>query len=119
MFGERRSPKEEEKSWPGDVRRFYARLRSDHAKELRAYQKRIEMVSEGICIFCDTDEEETVEHVLCRCPQLECARREMWPSEFTIDMLVTHPEMCKKLLGKRYPALRRTGITEEAGGGSQ
>ena len=32
VFGERRSPKEEEKSWPEEVRRLYARLRSDHAK---------------------------------------------------------------------------------------
>ena len=57
--------------------------------------------------------------VLCRCPQLECARREMWPGKFSVDMLVTHPDMCRELLGRRYPALRRTGIPEQEGGGSQ
>ena len=62
---------------------------------------------------------ETLEHVLCRCPQLECARREMWPGKFSVDMLVTHPDMCRELLGRRYPALRRTGIPEQESGGSQ
>ena len=75
MYGERRKPKEIEKSWPANTRRLYARIRSDHAKELRCYQKKIDMVSQGICIYCDMDEEETVEHVLCKCPQLEVARR--------------------------------------------
>ena len=119
MFGERRKPKEIEKGWKERIKRLYGRLRSDHAKELRAYQKRVGIVSEGICIYCDTDEEETIEHVLCRCPQLECARREMWPAGFTVDMLVTHPDMCRELLGRRYPALRRTANSEEDGGGSQ
>ena len=119
MFGERRKPKEIEKGWKERIKRLYGRLRSDHAEELRAYQKRVGIVSEGICIYCDTDEEETIEHVLCRCPQLECARREMWPAGFTVDMLVTHPDMCRELLGRRYPALRRTANPEEDGGGSQ
>ena len=119
VFGERRKPKEAEKGWTERIKRLYGRLRSDHAKELRAYQKRIGVVSEGYCIFCDTEEEETIEHVLCRCPQLECARREMWPGKFSVDMLVTHPDMCRELLGRRYPALRRTGIPEQESGGSQ
>ena len=118
MFGDRRKPKEVEKQWPEKVRRTYARIRCDHAKELRAYQKRINMTSEGICIYCDMNEEETVEHVLCRCPQLELARREVWPEEIIMKMLVTHPDVCRKLLGRRYPALRRTGNPETDGGGS-
>ena len=65
------------------------------------------------------DEEETVEHVLCSCPQLEVARRTIWPEQFTTPMLVTHPELCRKVLGRRFPALRRTGIgTNEADDGS-
>ena len=119
VFGERRKPKEIEKGWKEKIKRLYGRLRSDHAKELRAYQKRVGITSEGICIYCDTDEEETIEHVLCRCPQLECARREMWPAGFKVDMLVTHPDLCRQLLGRRYPALRRTADPEEDGGGGQ
>ena len=45
MYGERRKPKEIEKSWPANTRRLYARIRSDHAKELRCYQKKIDMVT--------------------------------------------------------------------------
>jgi len=113
MFGDRRTPKKEEKSWPEKTQRTYARIRCGHAKELKSYQKRIGMTSSGICIYCDLDEKETVEHVLCRCPQLEVARREAWPEEFNIKMLVTNPEVCRKLLGRRYPALRRVAIQEE------
>ena len=40
MYGERRKPKEIEKSWPASTRRLYARIRSEHAKELRCYQKK-------------------------------------------------------------------------------
>ena len=118
MFGDRRKPKEEEKQWTENMRRTYARIRCNHAKELRSYQKRIKMTSEGICIYCDTDEEETVEHVLCRCPQLELTRREVWPEEFNTNMLVTHPELCRKVLGRRYPALRRVANPEKEGGGN-
>ena len=83
-------------------------------KELKQYQKRIGMTNSGICIYCDMDEEESVEHVLCRCPQLEAARKEAWPEEFDSKMLVMNPEVCRKVLGRRYPALRRTAIRDES-----
>ena len=119
MFGERRRPTKEERSWPEKIQRVFARLRCGHAKELKEYQKRIGTASSGICIYCDLDEEETVEHVLCRCPQLEIARREEWPEVFNIEMLVTNPDVCRRVLGRRYPALRKIGIREEesSGGG--
>ena len=110
MFGERRSPMNEEKTWPEKVQQVYGRLRCGHAKELASYQRRIEMTDSGICQHCDMEEEETVDHVLCRCPQLANARREMWPEDFTMKMMVTNPDVCRKVLGRRFPALRRTGI---------
>ena len=82
MFGERRKPKEGEKNWTENIRRTYARLRCDHAKELKAYQKRIWIVEDGTCSHCEMNEEETVEHVLCKCPQLEQIRKEKWPGAF-------------------------------------
>ena len=112
MFGERRNPKEEEKNWPESVQRAYGRIRSGHATEQKEYRKRIGTTESGICIFCDLDEEETVEHVLCKCPQLEVARRKEWPEAFTTHMLVTNPEICRKVLGRRYPALRRLGVRQ-------
>ena len=118
MFGDRRKPKEEEREWPENVRRLYARIRSNHAKELRAYQERIGMLSDGNYQHCDMGEKETVKHILCECPQLECARIEMWPERFTTEMLVQNPNVCRKLLGRRFPALRKIGILEGDGGGS-
>ena len=114
MFGDRRTPKKEEKDWPEKVQQVYSRIRCGHAKELKQYQKRIGMTNSGICIYCDMDEEESVEHVLCRCPQLEAARKEAWPEEFDSKMLVMNPEVCRKVLGRRYPALRRTAIQDES-----
>ena len=118
MFGERRKPRKEEEEWPDNVRSLYARLRCNHAKELRSYQKRIGITNVGNCIYCDMDEEENINHVLCRCPQLECARREAWPDGFTTEMLVQRPNICRKLLGRRFPALRRVGNPQEDGDGS-
>ena len=113
MFDERRKPKEEEKNWTENIRRTYARLRCDHAKELKAYQKRIEITNDGKCTHCDMNEEETIEHVLCRCPQLEAVRRREWPEPFTTKMLVANPELCRKVLARRFAALRRIGELEE------
>ena len=113
MFYERRKPKEEEKNWTENIRRTYARLRCDHAKELKTYQKRIEITNDDKCAHCDMNEEETIEHVLCRCPQLEAVRRREWPEPFTTKMLVSNPELCRKVLARRFAALRRLGENEE------
>ena len=59
------------------------------------------------------NEEETIEHVLCRCPQLEAVRRREWPEPFTTKMLVANPELCRKVLARRFAALRRIGELEE------
>ena len=117
MFKERRKPKETEKKWPESIRRLYSRIRCDHAKELKAYQKRIGIVEDGTCSHCEMNEEETVEHVLCKCPQLEQARKEEWPGAFKMEMLVSEPDVCRKVLGRRFSALRRIG-NEEDGCGS-
>ena len=37
IFETRRSPKEEEKSWPKKIRRLHGTIRCNHAKELKSY----------------------------------------------------------------------------------
>ena len=114
MFGERRSTKTDERSWPEKIKQLFGRIRCGHAKELKSYQKRIGLTDCGTCTYCDMDEQETVEHVLCKCPQLELARRELWPDEFNMKMMVMNPDVCLKLLGRRYPALMRPQIGESS-----
>ena len=119
MYGERRRPKEIERNWPMDVRRTYSRLRSDHATELKVFRKRIGLDSEDICIHCDMDAVETIEHVLCKCPQLEEKRNREHPGKFNTEMLVTNPEVCRRLLSSRYTKLQEgRRMVEDEGGGS-
>ena len=96
------------------IKQFFGRIRCGHAKELKSYQKRIGLTDCGACTYCDMDEQETVEHVLCKSPQLELARRELWPDEFNMKMMVINPDVCLKLLGRRYQALRRPPIGESS-----
>ena len=52
-------------------------------------------------------EEETTEHILCRCEAEEAARFQIHPGgHFTPNMLVTHPEECRKLLERRFEGLK-------------
>ena len=51
--------------------------------------------------------EETTEHILCRCEKEEAARFQIHPGgQFTLSMLVTHPEECRKLLERRFKDLK-------------
>ena len=59
-------------SWPithkaARVRSLFSRLRTGHAVELKAYRHRIEKEEDGKCELCEK-EDETIEHVLFRCP---------------------------------------------------
>ena len=105
MYGKRRKPKMDiEKAWPRKVRTLFSRLRSGHAKQLKRYMYMIEKEDDPTC-DCG-QEEETIEHVLCRCPALEEKRARMFEGEVTIDMMVYKPEKCRKLLESRYPDLK-------------
>ena len=86
---------------------MFTRLRSDHAKELKKCRKRIGIDISDICIYCDSDSEESIEHVLCECPQLEEKRRRAHPEKFTLDMMTTHPEVCRKVLSTRFKKIVR------------
>ena len=118
IYGERRKPKEAEKKWPMKIRSMFSRLRCDHATELKSYRKRIKLDQEDKCIHCDMDAVDNIKHILCECPQLEEKRRRLHPERFTVQMLTTHPEVCRKLLATRFEKLRddRKEVEDEGGG---
>ena len=120
IYQERRKPKEAERAWPASIRRLYARLRSGHAKELKDYQKRfLKTVSSDICIYCEADAAETIKHILCDCSQLEERRARTFDGDVSIDMLTTHPDICRKILAARFKQLNNERkLVEDEGGGS-
>jgi ribonuclease HI len=110
-FKHRRKPKSDiESKWPPEVRRTYARLRSGHAKELRDYLCFIQADEDATCKECGL-EDETIEHVICRCPALDRKRRETTQRNWTIDMLVEQPELCRRILEER---IKKLAIRDQA-----
>ena len=104
-YGERRKPKVKvEKKWPRSVRSLYARLRTGHAMELAAYRHRIDEDANPMCEICG-EEEETIEHVLCRCPADEQFRRQNSRDEVKIAHMTSDPDLCRRILVRRFPVL--------------
>ena len=105
-YKERRLPKYDiEKEWPLEVRMTYTRIRTGHAMELKRYRHFIGITEDNLC-----DEgcgvEESVEHVLCNCAATAESRARQGQNEVTIDMMVTHPNVCRKILMTRFGQLR-------------
>ena len=61
--------------------------------------------SEDFYIYCDADAPETIEHMLCECEQLEERRRKNWGEKVKIEMMLTHPKVCRKILVARLSQL--------------
>ena len=98
IYGARRSPRYDiERKWPRSVRRLYARLRTNHAKELRYYLYLIDVEDDPSCPECGF-EKETIKHVLCDCPALALQRVRHSEGVVIIAHMVTKPEMCRKIL---------------------
>ena len=84
------------------VRSLYSRLRTDHAIELKHYRHRIQLEDHALCEVC-MEEDETTEHILCRCESEEARRYQIHPGgQFTPAMMTTHPEECRELLERRF-----------------
>ena len=99
----RKKPKfDVESSWPRHVRSLYARLRTGHCKELGHYKYMIETADHP---FCECGEEETIEHVLCKCLILEVTRRSLFEEPVSLSHLTSEPEKCRKLLSRRFKGL--------------
>ena len=106
IYGSSRCPKfEVESKWPKDVQRYYQQLRTDHCKLLKHYRYVIETEEDPTCERCG-EGDETLEHILCRCPGMASYRR----SHFEGD--VTDPERCRQFLSKRFSEL----VTLKEGG---
>ena len=102
-YGERRSPRLDiEEKWPRRVRTLYVWLRTQHSMELRWFTfHKLGVIDDPLCQECGA--EETIEHVLCKCPALleECTRQ--WNGDVKIGMMVTEPEVWQKDPGKEVP----------------
>jgi len=106
MYGDRRCPKFEiERRWPRDVRRNFQQLRTGHSKLLKKYRYIIDLEEDPYC-DCGMIEEETLEHVLCRCLALEEQRKRQYDGEVTAAMMVTKPELCRRILQHRFKELK-------------
>ena len=68
--------------------------------ELGAYRHRIDEDTNPMCEICG-EEEETIDHVLCRCPVDEQFRRH----ELKIVHMTSDQDLCRRILVKRFPAL--------------
>ena len=106
-YGDLRKPKfKEERKWPKKTRSLYSRLRTGHAKELKHYRWRIEQEDDALCEECG-EEDETIEHILCKCESDALRRCEIVPGgNFNLGMLTTHPEECRRLLERRFEELK-------------
>ena len=104
MYRDRRHPKMDvEKMWPRKARRLYAKLRSGHTMELKHYRHKVDAEEDGLCDECEV--EETLQHVLCECRSLDEARARNWEGIMDISMMVSEPEICRKILAHRFGAL--------------
>ena len=105
MYDGRLKPKfEVEANWTRRVRSLFARLRSNHAKELAYYQHKIGNIASPNCKECEVPE--TIKHLLCECPSLEEARARNWPGKVNITMMISHPDVCRQILEKRFQGLK-------------
>ena len=99
IYEARRRPKFEiECKWTRRMRSLYARLRSNHAKELAYYQHKIGNIESPNCPEYNQPQPETSKHVLCKCPALEERRVRNWhQGSIKVSMMTTHPEVCRKI----------------------
>jgi hypothetical protein len=111
-YAEERRPKKQEARWKTEVRRLYGRLRTSHAKELKAYRKFINTEEDDTCEECGQGEE-NINHVLCECSTEENQRRIHHSEPVKIEMLVSHPEICRRILERRFPRLKQAKGSSE------
>ena len=72
--------------------------------ELNAYKHRIDPDEDDTCEEC-REEAETIEDILCRCPAEELHKRRIHHEEIKMSDMVSKPEICRKILARRFPEL--------------
>jgi len=105
IYGDRLSPKMDvEKTWPRHVRSLFGRLRTGHAQQLRSYLHFIQAADDDLCEE-GCEKTDTNVHALCECSATAAARQRHWDGEVVISMMVTHPEVARKILRSRFKGL--------------
>lgn len=106
VYGDRKKPKLElERKWPRSVRTLYARLRTDHSRELANYRYLIEAEDEPFCKSCDEGLVENIYHVLCECSALEEIRYRVFGGPVELSQMTSNPEKCRLVLRHRFKDL--------------
>ena len=121
MYGDRRGPKRIiEKVWPRGVRSMFSRLRTDHCKQLQNFQcNTIHKAETALCPACG-GEDDTIGHILCKCPSLEEKRQQIrMGEEWRVADMVKKPLECMELLRNRFSELEvaahaETGANDNA-----
>ena len=116
-YASRRKPRFDlEQKWPRSVRTLYARLRTGHVKELKQYRYLIDQEDDPYC-ECGMGEE-TIEHLLCKCPSLERARALNVEGTVSMELMVSDPEGCRRILQTKFQGLKlpsgKTQCAEES-----
>ena len=104
VFGEHDGPTKEERDWPLEVQTTFSQLRCGHSPKLPEYRHKINEDMSPACELC-TEEDGTIEHLLCQCPALEMKRQEVFESLPTLTALRDEVVAVRKLLGTVYPEL--------------
>ena len=80
--------------------------------ELNSCKHRIDPEVDATCEECG-EEEETIEHILCICPAEELHSRIIHHEEIRMSDIVSRPEVCRKILVRRFPELELPDDEEE------
>ena len=106
MYGDRIGPKRTiEKVWPRTNRSMFSRLRTGHCKQLQDFQcNKLHKEVSALCPKCG-GEDDTIGHILCRCPSLDEKRQQIRIGQWKVDDMVNNPLECMELLQDRFPEL--------------
>jgi ribonuclease HI/exonuclease III len=116
MYGDRRGPKRIiEKVWPRNVRSMFSRLRTDHCRQLQNFQcNTLHKAETALCPRCG-GEDDTIGHILCRCPTLEEKRQQIRIGEWKMGDMVKKPLECMELLRTCFPEELEVAAHAETG----
>ena len=91
-------------------------MRTDHSKLLNYYLHKIGTWDTPNCETCGVIE--NIRHMLCDCPTLEEARARNWHGKVSIEMMVTEPDVCRRILAFRYRQLKIAMADDEQTAGT-
>ena len=87
------------------MRTLYARLRTDHSRELANYRHLIEVKDDPFYKSCNEGLVENIYHVLCECSALEEIRYRVFGGPVELSQMTSNPEKCRLILRHRFKDL--------------